>query len=1042
MGDNKEASSTLLPCFVVGPTSCVEELFVMLGLKGASFSYNPNSTVHNKMNLQTAITGKSFPAPANTAEVERPSKEVVFCFHRCNDSDGLLSGIDDTNDMRVILVMYSAEQKDFCLSSLNSALEDLASLAQPSSTLFLVDCTKSGVLLTLQEKIMHTLCCIHMAFSFCAYKMLKWSPEVGSLDTLLSFISDPPVNLRSTLVCQNLSDPHILPSSMQQNSLPLESELVPLLEIPTTLDISCADVPTAHMIMQLVHNYQRHFPFFTVTMALRTWLTANNEAAVGVVCLAGSLTESRNINLSGLKLKSVPKSLRTLACRTLNLSGNNIQKIPKWLAETPHVGLGSVKQRGSYFKARTDMHKLVIVGDTGVGKTTLLRCMMEGKKKLNTKHVHTGIAVHHDVRFKQNPTTSWTIWDLGGDSLTPFHRWFLLSQAIFLVVFDVSKALMMKEPHMAVYQWLNEISVARSRGANVRRSIIPVGTHMEGIDPNSSGVSHLIDQICRFEDVPCAFFLQLHKGKGVVYEKRMLQQEADPGCISFLVNRLQQEICDDGIPKSVPQRWLMLNNKLIQIRDKAPTGRNYGKVSSSSSLSWVWFGELARRCGVSDIEQCANFLADIGTIVHFRYPFWAGFTGYHDLIILEPRSFLITLIEEYHKLRVLGTDDASVYWKSSTGMVMKFLTEEYPRIDIIFSHSPSPVKDSVSLFPLTNKFVPSSSPPTEPKNSVTSSGGESSVTPGRKRDPFSGLDSSLSVPTSMISNGRLIKFPLYPQEAIFKAISSIGALSSSQFLCYFTLQYCSRDGILFASTTQKEGRQPQTEVVFVTFKDATASIYMRREGKCKDQERFWASLLSILHRVTRQLYDRFGEGGVAEQQQAADLPAVVELFACPHCLLEGYSSLHSWFRPDKPTALPPNTFYFSRDDILKAVKTGAPKLRCGGKGNHEFDLAALAFNKIHEEVITPVNKKPDPPTAIPPEFRAVIGMEISSRGITLGELLSLLLEKGNGTTSVLDQVLPISLRLKILRNVADDITHLGHFTVCTLSPGIPWLSFV
>ncbi|KAH3731754.1 hypothetical protein Pelo_17410 [Pelomyxa schiedti] len=350
--------------------------------------------------------------------------------------------------------------------------------------------------------------------------MLRWEPELGSVDALLSLISNiPPEISHSTLI----SSPHI------RNFLPLEFHPVPLPlpVIPTILDITCADATTANMIMQLVHNYRSQFPFFTVSMALRAWLKTENHPAVGVVCQAKFLADSENIDLSGLDLKYVPESLQTLTGRALKLSKNPMQKLPEWLAEVPNVKFGSwfhelnPTRLSRINHVKTNTHKIVFVGDTGVGKTTLLRCMMEGKKKLKPKHIHTGIAVYRNVTLKGTEDSSYTIWDLGGDSLSPFHQWFLLSRSVFIVTFDVSKALMMEEPHMAVYKWLNEISVARSKGSKTRRCIIPVGTHMDRVDPHDPKLADLIIHIFMLEDV--VFLVDLNKGKGWRCDKSQME---------------------------------------------------------------------------------------------------------------------------------------------------------------------------------------------------------------------------------------------------------------------------------------------------------------------------------------------------------------------------------------------------------------------------------------------------------------------------------------------------------------------------------------
>ncbi|KAH3760604.1 hypothetical protein Pelo_7583 [Pelomyxa schiedti] len=167
---------------------------------------------------------------------------------------------------------------------------------------------------------------------FCAFKMLKWAPKPDTLDVLLSLVSEASHQLAT--VCSVTRDLYFSDFTV---------ETPPPLHTPCVLDIAQANATAAHVILQLVHNHRPQLPFFSVTMALRAWVTTKNWDAVGVVCLARSLTQSDDINLSYLELESVPGALRTLSCRTLDLSGNNITSIPKWLAEMPNVIFGNTR---------------------------------------------------------------------------------------------------------------------------------------------------------------------------------------------------------------------------------------------------------------------------------------------------------------------------------------------------------------------------------------------------------------------------------------------------------------------------------------------------------------------------------------------------------------------------------------------------------------------------------------------------------------------------------------------------------------------------
>ncbi|KAH3763971.1 hypothetical protein Pelo_4187 [Pelomyxa schiedti] len=1032
-----------LHCFVVGPPACVDSLFESLATLGpvrvatdtlglllitvarpattptvsdsddthnnGTASFFDKSTIHmcNKLVLKQQT-------PTTTKGEEH---EMRYTFRRCDDNERLK---DDARKFytvkpaeRVLLVLYSFEFRSFCtaISFVLKRFLDMAdrnggAVLPHSANLYLVDCSEPNDHVPKQNAVSYRLFSIHMAFSFCAYKMLKWTPKPGTLDTLLSLISDsshdvPPFHQ------DNLGSPRF-------TDLPSESQMVPLPNIPTILNISCADLTTAHMVMQLVHDHCLQFPFFTVSMALRTWLLAKNHTAVGVVCLARTLTDSENINLSDLRLDSVPESLRTLTCRTLDLSSNNIPVIPKWLAERPNVRFGDGDHRSigqeKRGRVKIDTHKLVIVGDTCVGKTTLLKCMMEGKIKLtSTKHVHTGIAaMHQDVRFKGTNTISWTICDLGGESLTPFHQWFLLSRSVLIVVFDVSKALMMNEPHMAVTRWLNEISVSRSRGARTRRGVIAVGTHMEGIEPNNPKLSELMRNLLVFEDIT-AFFLHMGSANGWHYNNKSQGMMETYPIVPALLESIRDQVCDDGIPQSIPESWMMLNKQITQSRDKVRT----------NSMTWTQFVETAKRHGVStmvEIEKCAEFLADIGTIIHFRYPFWllsqghpgaAPDTGLSSLVIVEPRSFLAQLIQEirrfWHKQHTFD-GLIGVPTHPNEAAVQSILVE-FGDIHNLLSYSHPSIKEHLSLLPIVAKGAPSST--------------------------LEDLRAETSLPIPRQLNGRSIKFPAFTQDLFFKLISGISRHLpwSPKFLwgdAFAVFNACSHPGT----------PQPDRQVLLlITFSGDTLSICIRSE--CNEhwtqpqQQSLWGSLMHTIYNLHPSSSSRF------EESETPLLP-VVELFPCPHCLLAGDSSPEKWAHNGKLSALRPSPFYFTKDDILRAVKNGESQLTCGS-GNGKSDLAAVAPNLValHQdedegrglsELVTLLkemmlqahsgsNKKTKTPPSTSMGALSCYNIDIK-KGINLGELLSLLIEKGNGTTSILDQVLPISLRLKMLKDVA------------------------
>ncbi|KAH3763090.1 hypothetical protein Pelo_5047 [Pelomyxa schiedti] len=876
----------------------------------------------------------------------------------------------------------------------------------PGATLLMVDCMLAS---PLRDPHRNALEAISVAFQFCAFKMLKWSPKDDPLDALLPALSEAlQLGNEAMFVRQDLE---------KKNYLSRKPEPLPLLSTPSVTEVSTAGVTTAHMIMQLVHDYRPLISSFNVTMALSTWIKAKNWVAVGVACMARSLTVSEDIDLSQMSLKSVPDELKTLSCKTLDLSNNNIHKIPRWLAGMPNAILSSNQAVKTPAQEGALSRKLVLVGDSRVGKTTLLRCMIKSKKSLTTKHVPTGISVHHNLSFSsKTPPISWTVWDLGGDSLSPFHPWFLLSKSIFIVVFNFHKMYL----NPSIRRWLNEITVARSRGDKLKRTVIPVATHMErAIDVlGEEHTYNILKSIFENPSVPWAFLLQLSDGKGWKCERTGMTPF--PRGVAEFVSCLENEARnDDGTPgctaTTAPHSWIAFNTQLRKSMEVGGGG--------CATKKWIEFVEDARKCGVSgrttEIEKCAHFLASIGTIIHFRYPFWLSPSNHpgaatpqapflSELVILEPRSFLTGLVADIRSAaqgkkrpNMRRTEDLAAIL-ASFGIFEQLLANTAGAIEEqYFSLFPSLSQDASNR--MAERFMRALTGTESPRKGKRS-----------KKDPAVAIEGKMT--------GRTILLPLFPREVLIKAVSRLSSSLGPQWAS----QFCWHRGEFFLShTCEHDGQDWEKLFLLMTCQNNVVSICMR--STCEEhwtlsqQRSFWSSLMGTLHHLCQLMFVRF------EEENETPFPWVddcVETFSCPHCLLRAYQSPEKWTSPEKLTALPRDMFSFAKSDILNAVKNGEAELTCGKEKSHQIRIDALAPDLVPvpfpELEIPPGLKKAIPTPSIPPRYKEIFGDELPEH-MTLADLLTVLIEKGNGTTSVLDQVIPFRTRMKILKNVAEEL---------------------
>ncbi|KAH3762063.1 leucinerich repeat kinase [Pelomyxa schiedti] len=226
---------------------------------------------------------------------------------------------------------------------------------------------------------------------------------------------------------------------------------------------------------------------------LREWVRAKNWQAAETLFLFNSIgIFLTSVNLAHLSISEMPVgfcelfvanvSKNTSSSHCLDIRGNFINFLPSCLHKLNNVLLAGNLLRTLPSRFRTEWNetlknflkyngtcipwnskKVLFVGEEATGKTTLLRCLEKQgtpTKKTSGSVATDGIAIHPAFKMKENGI-EWVAWDLGGQEvLYPSHQFFLGSDSLFIVLFNLK--------HVA--DWLLP-PVARTRAQSVTPAV-------------------------------------------------------------------------------------------------------------------------------------------------------------------------------------------------------------------------------------------------------------------------------------------------------------------------------------------------------------------------------------------------------------------------------------------------------------------------------------------------------------------------------------------------------------------------------------------
>jgi internalin A len=307
----------------------------------------------------------------------------------------------------------------------------------------------------------------------------------------------------------------------------------------------------------------------------------------------GQLTHLQMLFLDGNQLTALPESLAALPkLRELFLHGNRQMEIPDEIlgpsweeARRDNKKAKPPKDIFEYiFSNRRPLNeaKLILVGQGGVGKTTLVNALTGQKFKKGEKTTE-GIKISDwpcPLNRKEKVTVH--IWDFGGQEMMhATHQFFLTARSLYLLVLNRRPGGIDRE---ADY-WFRLVRAFGGKDAPV--IVILNKQKSEPFDVNRGGwLEKYAGNIKGFVETDCE----------------------DKKSIRRLTEKIQEELqAMQSLKVSFPAQWFAIKNELSQMGDQYVTYERYR--------------ELCAKFGEKDADKqasLAGFLHDLGIALNYK----------------------------------------------------------------------------------------------------------------------------------------------------------------------------------------------------------------------------------------------------------------------------------------------------------------------------------------------------------------------------------------------------------------------------------------